>query len=341
MAARRIRLADVAERANVSAKTVSNVINGFAHVTDETRQRVHKAIDELGYQPNLTARSLRTGHTDIIALAVPRLKEQYFGELADNIVWAAEKRGYTVLIESTNGRAERERKVLSGLEAQFVDGLLLNPVRLEWDDIRDSVIDQPIVLLGESLNAAGETDHVAIDNIAAARAATEHLLNLGRSQIGVVGAPSRPRARLATMRLQGFKDALRAANVPIDPALIRPAKVYGRPAGADTMSALLKERNPPDAVFCFNDALALGALRALHDHDVAVPDEVAVVGFDDIDEAQFATPTLTTVAPDKKKLAQLAVDALIKRITDGRHAPPQEIRAPFTLIERESTLGEA
>lgn len=337
--ATRIRLKDVAERANVSIKTVSNVVNGFAHITDETRERVHKAIDELGYQPNLSARSLRTGRTNIIALAVPRLQEQYFGELADNIVWAAEKRGYTVLIESTDGKAERERKVLSGLEAQFTDGLLLSPLELEWDDIREIVVDQPIVLLGEFLKASGETDHVAVDNIAAARAAVDHLIEVGRSRIAVIGAPNRPGARLAAMRLRGFEEALHDAGLRADHTLIRRPHDFTRSSGADEMNALLDKPKPPDAVFCFNDALALGALRALHDRGAAVPGDVAVVGFDDVEEGRFATPSLTTIAPDKKQLAQLAVDALIERINDGRHAPPQELVASFTLIKRESTLA--
>lgn len=337
--ATRIRLKDVAERANVSIKTVSNVVNGFAHITDETRQRVHDAIDELGYQPNLSARSLRTGRTNIIALAVPRLQEQYFGELADNIVWVADERGYTVLVESTDGKAERERKALSGMQAQFIDGLLFSPLGLEWDELHEILGDQPTVLLGEYLQAAGETDHVAVDNVAAATAATEHLLELGRKRIAVIGAPNRPGARLAAMRLQGFEDAMRAAGVKADRALIHPPKSFSRSAGAAAMNDLLNVSEPPDAVFCFNDALALGAIRALHDNGVAVPDDVAVVGFDDVEEGRFATPTLTTIAPDKKELAQLAVDALIARINEGRHAPPQELIASFTLVKRESTIG--
>lgn len=335
----RVTLRDVAEFAGVSVKTVSNVVNDYEHVTDETRQRVKRALAELGYEPNLPARSLRTGRTNVIALAVPRLQEQYFAELADHVVHAAERQGYTVLVDNTDGRHDQERQVASGARARFVDGLVFSPLALASGDLQEIVGAVPTVLLGERHGAVGATDHVGLDNVTAARVATEHVLELGRRRIAMIGTHQTKGERTAALRLAGYEQALRAAKIPLDPRILVPVERFHRPDGAAAMSQLLDLADPPDAVFCLNDALALGALRMLHERGVQVPADVAVVGFDDIEDGRYSVPTLTTVAPDKDELATLAVDALITRITARYPAPPQELVASFTLIERESTIG--
>ncbi len=332
-------LKDVAARARVSIKTVSNVVNGYVHVAPGTRARVQAAIDALGYVPNLTARRLRSGRSGVIALAVPELRAPYFAELAGMIVRAAEPRSWTVLIDQTDGNADRERDLLSGLRRHAIDGLILSPVGLAPDEL-DRRRRVPTVLLGERFRD-GPADHVAIDSVAAAADATRHLLRLGHRRIAAIGAPDRPSAVTRLHRLAGYRAALAEAGIAADPALEAPVAGLHRVDGAAAMAWLLDSGDPPDAVFCFTDPLAFGAIRTLRERGFDVPGDVAVIGFDDIEEGRYATPSLSTVAPDTARIAQLAVDLLAARLGDGpaAAAPPREICVQHRLVARESTLG--
>jgi DNA-binding LacI/PurR family transcriptional regulator len=196
------------------------------------------------------------------------------------------------------------------------------------------------VLLGERVSG-GQADHVSIDNVAAARIATEHLLGLGRRRIAAVGDQRRPQSQTALLRLRGYRQALSAARLPSSRELVVEVDQYRRADGAAALRQLLESAEPPDAVFCFNDLLALGALRVLHEAGLRVPDDVAVLGWDDIEEGRYSTPTLTTISPDKQQIASIAVDVLAARLGQGRADPPREETAGFELVVRESTRGRA
>jgi DNA-binding LacI/PurR family transcriptional regulator len=331
----RHRLKDVAERAGVSVKTVSNVVNGYLHVRPDTRAKVEEAIAALDYRPNLSARNLRLGRTGIIALAVPELDIPYFAELARHVVNAAATHEWTVLIDQTNGSREQERLVASGIRDHLIDGLIFSPLALTGADLSPGSGRTPMVLLGERVHH-GPADHVAIDNVTAARDMTSHLIGLGRRRIAAIGAQHTAEGVTARLRLTGYTAALTAAGLPLDDALIAPATAWHRAEGAAGMRALLAAGARPDAVFCFNDTLALGALRALHEAGLKVPDDVAVAGFDGIEDGRFSVPTLTTIAPDKERLAQVAVDLLAARLAAPDGAPPQERLVPYEL-----RLGES
>ncbi|HEU4911707.1 MAG TPA: LacI family DNA-binding transcriptional regulator [Actinomycetes bacterium] len=339
--ASRTRLRDVADLAGVSVKTVSNVVNGSAPVTAGTRAKVDAALTQLNYRPNLAARNLRRGRSGLVALAVPEIDSPYFAELARRIATAAERQGWTLLIDQTEGDGERERLVTEGFRSQLIDGLIFSPIasgRAELAHRRDRT---PMVLLGERV-FDGPTDHVSIDNVAAARTGVAHLLGLGRRRVAAIGRQRRPTAGTARLRLQGYVDALTAAGHDYDDALVADTDSWRRADGAAAMTELLRRRPPPDSVFCFNDLLALGAMRALHDADLRVPEDVAVVGFDDIEDGRFSTPSLTTIRPDKDRIATLAVEVLAERLADadvGRSGPARELSAPFDLVVRESTAG--
>ncbi|RLP82485.1 LacI family transcriptional regulator [Micromonospora sp. BL4] len=331
----RHRLKDVAERAGVSVKTVSNVVNGYVHVRPDTRARVEEAIAELNYRPNLSARHLRKGRTGVIALAVPELDIPYFAELARYVVAAAADFGWTVLIDQTGGGREQERVVASGITDHLIDGLIFSPLALTAEDLA-GLDNRPMVLLGERVDH-GPADHVVIDNVGAAREITSHLIGLGRRRIAAIGSQRTPEGASARLRLTGYADALRAAGLDYDEALVAPAPAWHRADGAAAMRSLLTSGVRPDAVFCFNDTLALGALRALHEAGLRVPEDVAVVGFDDIEDGRFSIPTLTTVAPDKAQIARLAVELLAERLDGDRTASARELSAPYRLELREST----
>ncbi len=189
-------------------------------------------------------------------------------------------------------------------------------------------------------------DHVAIDNVLAAKIAVEHLVGIGRRRIAAIG--DSPRGGTAALRLEGYHAALAEAGLPRRPELVMPTLEYHRRNGAVAMAALLDLPEPPDAVFCFNDPLAIGALHIAAERGLRVPEDVAVVGFDNTEESVYSTPSLTTIAPDKAAIAQTAVE-LIRRRSAAAHSgetgeageafAPQDIQTPFTLEIRKSTVS--
>jgi DNA-binding LacI/PurR family transcriptional regulator len=333
-----VSLKHVAALAGVSVKTVSNVVNGYQHVTESTRTRVQQAIDELNYRPNLVARNLRQGRTDVIALALPELDLPYFAELARSVIKAAEEIGWTVLIDQTDGLAEREQLMLGGSFGRLIDGLIFSPITLGADDLERRRDTTPLVLLGERVYD-GPADHVSIDNVAAARVATDHLIGLGRRRIAAIGDQVQPTYQTAHLRLRGYLEALAGAGLPAPPEWRPPVERYHRADGAAAMHRLLDLPEPPDAVFCFNDLLALGALRTLHERGMRVPQDIAVVGWDDVEDGRYSTPTLTTISPDKQQIASLAVDFLAAQLRSGQQDAPREVTADFSLAVRESSVG--
>jgi DNA-binding LacI/PurR family transcriptional regulator len=327
---------DVAQHADVSVKTVSNVVNGYAHVSGDTRRRVMAAIDELGYRPNLSARKLRGGRSGLIALAVPDLRMPYFAELTSAVTAAAELRGQTVLVDQTGGAADRELLLLGGLRRHLIDGLIFSPLALGAAEIAAAGAQVPMVLLGERTGKAVTVDHVAIDNVAAARHATEHLIKTGRRRIAAIGYRDSPNGGTAHLRAMGYEHALRAAGLPVNRSLRGRTAGFYRRHGAEAMRRLLDRDPPPDAVFCFSDLLALGALRTLQECGISVPADMDVVGVDDIEDGQFSFPSLTTVSPDKEELAEVAVDLLMARI-GGSTAHPHDVTISHRLVLRESS----
>ncbi len=331
-------LKDVARKAGVSIKTVSNVVHGKIHVTEERRTRVQAAINELNYQPNLPARFLRKGRVGIIALAIPELSNAYFSDLGNAIIASARERCYTVLLEQTGGDREQEAQIVRGFRSHLIDGVILSSLALEASDIPVGDERIPIVLLGERLLNA-PVDHVVIDNVGAAYEATRHLIQLGRKRIAVIGAQETPSTQTAQLRLRGYIEAMSEAGLPIDQSLIMKTDAYGRLYGWQAMHQLLALSQPLNAVFCFNDLMALGAMRALQEVGLRIPEDVALVGFDDIEDSRFAVPSLTTISPDKKAISSIAVNFLLDRIEGIRSNQPEYIEVAHRLIPRESTLG--
>lgn len=329
-----ISLRDVAARAGVSVRTVSNVANDFAHVAPDTRRRVQDAIDELGYRPNVAARQLRRGRTETISLVVPDISSPYFSELASITVRLAEERGWTVHIDQTGGHADRERKMTAGPLGRSVDGVICSPVVVAPEELARLAVG-PLVLLGER-SAPGTLDHVAIDNVSAGDTATSHLLGLGRRSVAAIGAQPHLHNKTARLRLEGHRQALARAGLDASDGIVEAVEMLRRPDGAAAMARLLDGPRPVDAVFCFTDELALGALRTLHQRGVRVPEDVAVVGFDDIEDGRFSTPGLTTISPDKTEVARLALECLARRVDDPE-VPERDLVAGHRLVVREST----
>ncbi|MGW0908554.1 LacI family DNA-binding transcriptional regulator [Streptomyces sp. NPDC002853] len=333
-------LKEVAARAGVSARTVSNVVNGSARVSAPTRQRVQEAIDELGYRPNLAARSLRAGRTGVIGLAIPELHSPYFAELAGLLADGARRRSWTVIIDQTHGDAEAERRLLTGDSGRVMDGLIISPWALEAQEVVTTA-PLPVVLLGER-SPHGLADRVAVDNVAAANEATAHLLALGRRRIAAIGLQPHLCNGTAEQRADGYRNALRRAGITPQPQWERTVDALHRADGARAMAELLDGNMVPDAVFAFTDELALGALHMAHERGVRVPEELAIVGFDDIEDGRFSHPALTTVSPDKRQIAERALQCLADRIySPDNQVPASDLTIPHRLVVRGTTLPGA
>ncbi|MDR7187100.1 DNA-binding LacI/PurR family transcriptional regulator [Microbacterium trichothecenolyticum] len=331
-----ITLHDVARVAGVSIKTVSNVIHDYPHIRPATRQRVEEAIVELGYTPNLTARNLRSGRTGAIALAVPDLSLSYFAELAGFVIQEAEKAGVVVLVEQTGADRRRELDLLRSPRLKLTDGMIFSPLGMGQEDLEALRVPYPLVILGERI-FDGPVDHVTMRNVEGARAATEYLLASGRRRIAVVGAHRGEVIGSAGLRLRGYQEALLDAGIPVDETIIGYMRDWHRANGALAMRQLIDSGAEFDAVFGLNDTLALGAMRVLQEAGLRVPHDVAVIGWDDIDEAQYSIPSLTTVDPGSAWIARTAVHTLLDRVAHAdRRDPPTLHLSDFRVVARES-----
>jgi len=330
---------DVAKLAGVSQRTVSNVVNNYRYVKPDTRERVQRAIETLRYRPNVSAQRLRSGRTGLVALALPEINAPYFADLAAEIQRQAAECGVTLLIDQTGGTRDRELFVLDGYHSNMIDGLIFSPLAVTAADLAQRQLGFPVVLLGESVYAS-DLVHISVDNVHAARTATEHLLGLGRTRVATIGgsldiAASNP----ASARMRGYLIAMGNAGQAIDPARVIDPGEWTRAAGYSAAIELLDRGTGADAIFCFNDTLALGALKALADRGERVPEDIAVIGWDDIDECAYASPTLSSIAPDKGSICRLAVDSLL-RLIDGQTVGPTEVLVDYQLATRRSSDGQ-
>ncbi|WP_102192995.1 LacI family DNA-binding transcriptional regulator [Microbacterium aurantiacum] len=328
---------DVARLAGVSAKTVSNVVNGTGYVSTTTRSRVESAIRSLDYKLNLAGRTLRSGRSGVIGLAVPSLSVAYFAELAERVIAAAEAFGLVVQIERT-GSVDRERSFLASARVHHLDGLIFNPSDHLADELTSVALPVPTVILGEHAVGPGAV-HVSSDQSAAARVATQHLLDVGRRQIVAIGARIVDPRHAASLRFAGYRHALDAAGVAFDPELVCEADPWNQMNGANAARELLATGTRFDAVVAFNDSLALGAMRALEEAGLRVPADVAIIGIDNIAESEFSIPSLSTVDLGSTQIAEEAVRALVDQLGTDGPAEPRHVVVDFRLVTRESTAA--
>ncbi|MFF7558181.1 LacI family DNA-binding transcriptional regulator [Streptomyces olivaceus] len=332
-------LRDVAALAGVSVSTVSSVVHGRVCVREETRRRVQEAVEQLGYRPNLAARRLRSGRSRVIGLALPSVTVPYFRDLADAVLRGAGDHGLSVLITQTHGDVRRERGVCDDPYLRHVDGILLVPVALAEEEAMALSAVKPLVVAASSLGA-GRVHCFDTDSFAAARAVVAHLVARGRRRIAAL-APGEARPAESDVRYQGYVAGLRDAGLPVCPERVVSTERVSFASGAAAARALLGQAPDTDAVFAIGDALALGALRGLHEAGRVVPDDIAVAGFGNVAQAAFSTPALTTVDPGREELAEGAV-SLLAELTRARAAgvplpPARHHTVGFRLVERESS----
>jgi LacI family transcriptional regulator len=336
---RRPTQADVARLAGVSQATVSYVLNGNSviSVPEETRGRILAAVDELGYVPNGIARSLRTRRTYMIAAVIPDITNPFYPAFERGVQEAAEASGYDLIVFNTGGTAEKERRCVRSLQQGRVDGVVAVFFHLKAEDLLP-LLDRNVALVRLEAVKKGAggldlpLDNLYVDNVAASRAAVEHLIGRGHERIGMIAGQGGPRQA----RARGYHAALAAHGLPPEEALTRDGD-FSEEGGHRAMLSLLDGPRPPTAVFAASDVMAVGALVAIREAGLRVPEDVAVVGFDDIPVARLITPRLTTVAQFQENLGVRAAEMLLERL-DGK-APEQgrSEEMPYELIVREST----
>ncbi len=328
--------ADVARRAGVSQPMVSYVLNGneALPVPDETRQRIRDAIDELGYVPHRAARSLRTRKTYTLASIIPDITNPFYPAFQRGIQDVADQRGYDLVLYNTDGEAGKEHKCLHSVLQGRADAIIGVFFHLRAPDLR-VLLGQgiAIVRLETRAHTTGDLplDSLYVDNAAAAYAAVSYLIERGHTRIGMLAGRGGPRET----RLAGYRRALADKGLAADERWIRSVGFTDR-GGYDGMRQLLELAPHPTAVFAANDLIAIGALRAIREADLRVPDDIAVVGFDDIPAAQLVSPALTTVAQFSERLGRRAAEMVLERL-DGRvHQGGRSEMMPFELIVRQS-----
>jgi DNA-binding LacI/PurR family transcriptional regulator len=216
--------------------------------------------------------------------------------------------------------------------------MIFSPLGLSQAELAVRDPDLPLIVLGER-ESDGHFDHVGIDDVAASRDAVAHLIGLGHRRIAAIGDQPYRTGEAAQRRTRGYRLAHEEAGLPVDDSLIIPTPRFNRSDGATAMAALLERDDPPTAVFAYSDLVALGAVRAVLQRGLRVPDDVAVIGYDDIEDGRYSTPTISTIAPDKASIAAEAVDRLLTRIEARSPLAGEDVHAGYTLIPRESTLG--
>jgi DNA-binding LacI/PurR family transcriptional regulator len=326
---------DVAERAGVSIKTVSNYFADYPYMRDETRAAVARAVEELDYRVNASARSLRAGRSDMIALIVPELDQAYFAELAQEVIDAAAPFGLTVLVETTSGDRQREIDALSGARRQRIDGAIFDPLALGPADVGHVQQGLPLVIIGER-QFDGLADHVLIADLEVARVAMTHLIEGGRRRILMIGGAAESGWHTAMLRRRGCELALADGGLGLDERYVGVEVPWTRAGGAEAVRRAQAAGVEFDAVLGFNDSLAIGAQWALIESGLSVPTDVAVVGIDDTEEARYATPSLTSISPGRAQIARRAVELLVDRIASPERAFVSVV-ADYELIVRRSS----
>jgi len=328
---------DVAREAGVSINTVSRALNGKPDVNPETKRLVLEAAQRLKYTPNKLARGLRSNKTGIIGVIVADIANPFFSAVVKGMGKAAKGLGYSIILQDTGENYENEEEAIQIMISEQIDGLLITPVQTENRSIhmlQESGI--PFVLVARHFNDL-DTDYVVADDVQGGYLATTHLIEKGHKKIAFINGPACNSS--AIERFQGYKKALEEHNIELNEKLMR--------NGALTMedgythgNTLLMDHDPqPTALFTFSDFVALGAMKAVREVGLRIPDDIAIVGYDDIDFAFCLEVPLTTVRVLKRQLGEEAISVLEKKI-DGqkRHS---HLKIPVELVIRQSSLSTA
>lgn len=332
-----ITLEEIAKLSDVSRSTVSRVINGDPNVKEETRQRVLKVIERINFQPNLAARSLAAGRTNVIGLVIPAgiaeiFSDPWFPQVVNGISTACNIKGYSVMLWLAEPEYERQM-ITKILHSGLLDGVVVSSIDIN-DPIVQALYDSkmPFILIGR--HPSLQIQYIDVDNEAGGYKATKHLIDIGHKKIATIAGPQNLIAGLD--RFHGYRRALEESNRFFDPQLVVEGD-FSEGSGYEACKMLLPHK--PDAIFVANDTMALGALRAMREVGIKVPEDIAIVGFDDIPNAISSPVPLTTVRQPTQEMGVAAVNSLIKKITQPA-SDFENLIFPTELIVRKSCGAE-
>lgn len=327
---------DVADQAGVSIATVSRVLNQNRYVSPELNERVRKAIVDLNYEQNALARNLRRSESLTLGIIIPDNSNPYFAEVTRGIEDFCFEHGYLAILCNTTEDRSKAAAYLSTLRQNRVAGVIVvSPGDLQAELRQPLRAGYPIVIADRLLSGVA-ADTVVSDNFEGAQQAMRHLLELGHERIGIVVGNQYDSRHTIAVRKEGVLAALHDARIPVDNSLFYNDGGYSPETGYIAARMLLERPRPPTAIFAFNDMLAFGVLGYAYQHGIKIPEQLSVVGFDDINLAAYVVPSLTTIAQPKYELGRKVAEIMLERI-HGETCPPRTIVLPTHLVVRQST----
>jgi DNA-binding LacI/PurR family transcriptional regulator len=339
---RHLNLNDIADRAGVSRSTVSRVLNDDGYVSEETRQKVKSIISELGYSPNMGARMLRTQRTNVIGVVIPHTfrnvftegDPHYFATLIQAVSASAQRRDYAPVLWMGYSDEAADSFYRRISQNRLMDGLVIVASVVNEYPLIQNLLQSNIdfVMIGRPLKNADRINYVNVDNVQAARQAVQHLLKVGRRRIAhIAGDMSNADA---IDRVTGYKEMLQAAGIPVDEQLIVKG-LFTQETGYLQMQQLLRHSPDIDGVFAGSDLIALGAIQAIQETGLRVPEDISVIGFDDLPMAKVSEPPLTTIYQPIAQKAEMAT-SLLMDVIEGREETPTRVSLTARLVIRES-----
>lgn len=330
----RVTMEDIAERAGVSINTVSRALNDKTDINDGTKEEILKIAEELNYQPNRFAKGLRSSKTSTLGVIVADIQNPFFSALLKGVEKAARKEGYSIIVQDTDEKYTNEQSAVQTVLAEQVDGLLISPAQTNEQTIMDlQQSGLPFVLLGRYFKDL-DTNFIVTHDVQGATAAIDHLVELGHEQIAIVNGPSHISS--SKERLEVYRKAMTHHGL-VTPENFIFKNIVTMEQGYENGKRLLSQSNLPTAVFCYSDFVALGVIKAARDVGLRVPEELAVVGYDDIFFSAYLEVPLTTVRIPKYKLGKKAFE-ILNGILENKNQKTK-LKLPVELIKRESTLG--
>ncbi|KXG10082.1 LacI family DNA-binding transcriptional regulator [Anoxybacillus rupiensis] len=326
---------DVAKLAGLSRTTVSRVINNHPYVSEDKRKLVIEAMEQLGYVPNSSARSLRSQKTDVIALFVPRIMNPFFSHLVESMEIAAAEHGYQLIICQTRYSAEKELNYMNLLKMKQVDGVILASMQNDWNVIEPFLNYGPIILCNE-FDEQANVPSVMLDQVEGGYIATKHLLEQGHRRIAYCQGGAR--SNVASYRERGFRKALAEYKIEFNEQYAF-RNVFHSEGGRRVFHEMMALSEPPTAVFTGSDEVAAGIISEANKHGCSIPEQLAVVGFDNQEITELIEPTITTVYQPVEQMAQKALEIMVEKIHSRKYRCREVYEFPLELIVRESTVS--
>ncbi|MDN4502582.1 LacI family DNA-binding transcriptional regulator [Alteromonadaceae bacterium BrNp21-10] len=323
---------DVAKEAGLSTGTISKVLSAPNTVSQKSLLRAQAAIKKLNYKPNMLAQKFRSKQSKTIVVMVPDIANLFFAQVISGIEQVAQKSGYSVLLGDTKDSTERELEFVRMVETRLADGIInLRPYA--QDDT--SLPKEGVIAVNSASCENTPYTSVRIDNADAAKTVINYLISLGHRRIGVIsGLKKNPHS---IDRMRGYKLALQQANIEFDPSIIVEGD-FNFWSGLNASEQFTRMQNPPTALFCMNDEMAIGAMKGFINKGYRIPEDMSITGFDNIEACRYFTPTLTTVAQPAESMGRKSAEALL-RLIDGDTSVQNEFILPYEFIIRESTTA--